>query len=122
MTMVKTNTNGSQARSDIFSNVVYFVKRCSLSRQCTSNLVHKHSTRQASAPDDFALSAADGDVIAHDDEPNLVGFVWVYGSVLFCCETKVQDISGVVSSSTSAYEGRFRQSCLLYDDHSSGSR
>lgn len=107
--MVKTNTNGRQTRSDIFGNVVYFVKRCSLPRQSTSNLVNKHSTRQASAPDDFALSAADSDVIAHDDEPDLVGFVWVYGSVLFCRETKVEDVSGVVSSSTSVCEGQFRQ-------------
>lgn len=110
--MVKANTNGSQTRGDIFSNVVYFIKRCSLSRQSTSNLVHKHSTRQASAPDDFALSAANGDVIAHDDEPNLVGFVWVYGSVLFCCETEVEDISGVVSSSTSAFESPLWQKLL----------
>ena len=50
----------------------------------------------APAADNLSLVPAYCDVVADDDELDLIRLARVQRSVLFLCETKVQDIAGVV--------------------------
>ena len=50
------------------------------------------------AADDLALGSADCNVVADDDEFDLVRLLWMLGGILLLCETKIEDITSVVSA------------------------
>lgn len=49
------------------------------------------------ATDDLALRLTDSDIVANNHKLDAVRFVRVLSSILLLCESKVQDVSRVVS-------------------------
>jgi hypothetical protein len=45
----------------------------------------------------MALRVANGDVITHDHEPNFVALVRGHSGVLLLRQSKIEDVSGIVS-------------------------
>lgn len=50
------------------------------------------------APDYTTLGPADSNIVSDNNEPNIIDFVRMRGCVMFLCETKIQNITCVISA------------------------
>lgn len=117
MTMLKADSDGTEVLGNRFCYDINFAEGCASSRQGTSDFVDKNRASKTtgcrkkstlgrhimwrdcgySPPSNYApLSPADGNIVTNDKKLDFICLVWVLSSELFFCQTKVEDISGVI--------------------------
>lgn len=97
-------------------NIINLIKTAASVCQGTSNLIYKHGTGQASvyrvsfncrywyrgslpSTDYFSLGPANSNIIANHNELDMVCLFGMERSVLLLCQTKVENIAGVIPDS-----------------------
>ena len=118
MTMLESNSDGTEVLCNRFGYDINFVEGCTSSRQGTCDFVDKNRASEAavcleisklggesggvhydcSPPSDNAsLGSANCNVVTDDKKFDLARLAWVLGGELLLRETEVEDISRVVS-------------------------
>lgn len=96
MAMFQPDADGADPPCDPLSDVVDLIQAPALCCQSPGDLVDQDYAGEAPATDHPALRLAHRDVVADDDELNLVRLSSVLRSVLFGRETEIEDVAGIV--------------------------
>ena len=140
MAVLKTDADGGEPGGKVLCRGVDFIKACTTPSERADDFVHQDSARETPAhrsealhnyarrgnlpaAHNLALAPAHRDVVSNNNKLHPVRLVGMEGRVLFFCQTKVENITGVVPNShtpgVKVGHLKLRIRHLLDDDHGS---